>query len=298
MLAMKFIIILLFALNLYAQTTYIIVTKVSNKEQLAEVYSKFTSLNLKMLYKQSAGKYTIYSGPYKTSKDTKSALRRLKRYFTHARISQASEKTREKPVDKPLQESPEVTLDTQKKEEKKDSGFYIGLATGYASAPSSHIIESGSVTIQAPNTSGIALSAMGGYNFQSGFSLGLGYMSFDAKDIVFENLYMDLNYRFKEFDTFVPYFGVLAGYSSLIWNTSPIPSPQANSNNNSDSFFGGSQVGILYKGLPYISLFGVYQCMFMQHTTNINSSTSTVSNTSTLQHNTLHSLQFGINYNF
>lgn len=282
----SFFILFFCSYTLYAQSTYVIVTKVQKKEQLGEIYSRFSKLNLKMLYSYNKNYYTIYSGPYKTASSAKRALRRLHPYFKHAKIS------RRHSIGKKQESDKKVALS------QKNSGFYLGLAMGYASAPSSHIIEEGSVLINEPNNAGMTLGASAGYNFESGFALGLGYMNFDATDIEFDNLYTELNYRFEEHDSFVPYFGALVGYSSLTWNVSPIPSPQKVSNNNSDSFFWGTQAGILYKISDSVSLTSVYQCVFMGHTTNINTSTQTVRNVSALEHNTLHSLQLGINYNF
>jgi len=279
----SFIIVSACFLNLYSQDKYVLVTKIQDKKYLPQIYSNFSHLKVKMLYSYNDRSkfYTIYSGPYKTINSARVAQRRLKPYFKHARISSRN------------------TISTRSKpESKKKSGFYIGLSTGYASAPSSHNISSGSVLITKPKTQGVAISASAGYNFQNGFSFGLGYMNFDTEDIAFNNLYTQLNYRFESHGSFVPYFGLLGGYSSLTWNVSPIPSPRAASNSNSDSLFGGTQAGMLYRVVDGFSLFGVYQCLFMGHTTNINTSTQTSQNLSQLQHNTLHSLQLGIKYNF
>ncbi|MEA1982452.1 MAG: outer membrane beta-barrel protein [Campylobacterota bacterium] len=287
-------------INLAAQDNYLLVTKVKDKKHLPSIHSKFSKLELKMLYSYNDKSkfYTIYSGPYQTIASARVAQRRLKPYFKHTRIS--SRKTLNKRAKRESQKKPQ-TQERQTKVEitsKKKSGFYVGLAAGYASAPSSHIISSGSVLIDEPKNEGLTLSASAGYNFKSGFSLGLGYMNFDANDIEFDNLYTELNYRFEAYNSFVPYFGLLAGYSSLTWSVSPIPSPQAVSNNDSDSPFGGTQAGMLYRVVDGVSLLGVYQCLFMEHTTNVNTSTQTSQNLSQLQHNTLHSLQIGINYNF
>ena len=146
-----------------------------------------------------------------------------------------------------------------------------------------------------PENIGVSYSLEGGYNFESGFSFSLAYMKFDANDLLLDNLSGIVNYRFNAFGDYVPYFGALAGYSSLTWNANLLTS-NSDSASSSDSPFVGSQAGIKYKGFESISLLLGYQCIFMNHTTNIQDDDNQI--VSKLQHETLHSIQMGIQYNF
>ena len=297
---MKFMIffILIFLLSpsfLNAASNYIGVTQTTSKNQLRDINSRFKSMNLKMLYKTSGERYLIYSGPYKTSNSITYAIKKIKRYFPNAKI--LNYKAKQIPSVKVP-----VVIKTETKHEqikqKNNSSFYIGTAFGYSSAPSTHTISEGSVTIQEPNNSGINYIIDGGYNFENGFSLGLAYMKFDASDLVFDNMYGIVNYRFGNYKGFTPYFGALAGFSSLKWSVDPISVDLSNaqlSDKDSSSFIGGTQAGVMYTGIENISLLFGYKCIITGHTTNIKVDTDNISK---LEHNALHTLQLGIQYNF
>jgi len=294
---MKFItfFILIFLLSpsfLNAASNYIGVAQTTSKNQLRIINSRFKSMGLKMLYKTSGKKYFIYSGPYKTSNSITYAIKKIKRYFPNAKI--LNYKAKQIPsVKAPVVIKTETKYEQVK--QKNKSGFYIGTAFGYSSAPSTHTISQGSVTIQEPNNSGINYMIDGGYNFENGFSFGLAYMKFDASDLVFDNMYGIVNYRFANNNNFTPYFGVLAGFSSLKWSVDPILNASETSNNDSTSLIGGTQAGVIYNGIEDISLLLGYKCIIMGHTTNIEVDTDNISK---LQHKALHTLQLEIQYNF
>ena len=287
---------LLFPSFLNATANYVQVTQTTKKSQLRIIKSKLSKMGLKMVFKKSGSRYLVYSGPYKSLKSASYAVKRMKRYFPYAKVM-AKKRKKLKPTEKerPAENKQTSTRKTLKPiETKKINGFFTAIALGYSTSPSNHTIENGTIDIIVPNNKGISFTLEGGYNFESGFTSSLSYMKFDAGDLVFDNIYTTINYRFSAIGHFVPYFGVLAGYSSLVWNVDPIANPAAGSSNDSESFFAGSQTGIMYNGFDTVSLFFGYQCMFMGHTTNIQEGT----NSSKLQHDALHSIQMGVQYNF
>lgn len=267
---------LIFPILLSASGNYIIVTSATSKKQLRLIKSKLKSLGLNMTYKTTKTKYVVYSGPYKNEKNAFIAVKRAKKYFPNARALKKESKTEEQ---------------ASVVKQKNSGGFHVGTALGFASAPSTH---EGLVDITEPKNSGLTYSLEGGYTFKNGISLAGGYMRVDTSDLVFDNIYGVVNYRFDDFYNFVPYVGVLGGYSNLTWDTDPIENPSQESNNDSSSFIAGTQIGASYDGFEYISLYSTYQCLFMGHTTYLSDGT----NDSKLQHKTIHSLQMGVQFNF
>ncbi len=271
---MKFIITLLltsFMFNnlLNAKDIYIQVTSTSSKNTLRAINKKFKKMNLKMIYKTNVTKYFIYSGPYTNVDSSKFALNKIRNYF------------------------PNAIIKPHKIKKGKDSGTYLNLALGFSSAPSTHEVEKGCVIIEAPKNKGVSYNVDSGYTFENGLSLGVGYLRFDATDLLFDNLYGSINYRFNDYNNFIPYIGMLGGYSSLKWFTDPIDDPQEGSNNNSSSLLFGTQTGLVYKLTGIFSIYMGYQCLFMNHITNISLDTK---NSSKLKHNTLHTVQVGFHF--
>jgi len=280
---------LLFPSFLNAAANFVQVTQTTKKSQLRVIKSKLNKMGLKMVYKKSGSRYIIYSGPYRSSKSASYAVKKMRRYFPYAKVMTKKRK-KLKPIDKSTKNKKVfLTKDT-----KQLKGFFAGLSVGYSSSPSNHTTETGSIEIIVPNNTGISFDLEGGYHFKNGFSTSLSYMKFDASDLVFDNIYGTVKYRFSDFNNYVPYFGILAGYSSLVWNVDPIKNPAEGSSNDSESFFAGSQAGIIYTGFETVSLSFGYQCMFMGHTTNIEEG----DNSSKIQHDALHSIQLGVQYNF
>lgn len=284
---MKFIAVVLFIFLLTptvvsAANNYIKIGVTSSTKQLHIVQYRVSKLGLREIHRVKNHRYIIYSGPYRSKNSTLYAFKKIKRYFPNATIIfQSAKKQKSK----------------NKRVQKADSlPFFIGVGMSYSSAPSSHIIESGTVAINKPKNSGLSYGVDAGYNFYDNFFIGLGYLKFDTDDLVFNNIYGILNYKFSPFkEKFTPYFEVVAGYSTLKWNIDPITNASSDSNNDSTSPFLGTQAGILYSLSQHISLFSEYQCMFMTHTTNL---TVDSKNRSKIEHTTLHSLQIGLQYNF
>jgi hypothetical protein len=216
------------------------------------------------------------------------ALRHTKNFFPQARLIRFAPKKLS---------SDEIAKNNANKKQnyKYREGFFLGLGLGYASVPSTHLIQTGSLIVNEPSSSAVNQKVHAGYNFDNAFVGSINYLLLDTGDLVFNNVYLSLNYRFEDIKSYVPYFGVSAGISNLKWNTSPINEPDDASKNNSSTTSLGTQTGVLYEGFNPVSVGFEYNTMFMQHTTNI---TQDATNSSKLQHKVLHSVQFFIHYNF
>jgi len=265
--------------------SYVKLTNHSSRSELIAIKHKLNRLGLRVIFKQRRdGYFIIYTGPYKSENYAKYVQKRLKRSFPYSVILT---KRKDKKVIKP------VVIKSKIVKESKDR-FFIPISIGYASTPSTHTIKSGSVTINKPKTDGYLISTGIGYLFDN-ISFTLDYDRIDTKDLLFSNISATIDYRFEKVLSVKPYFGIIGGYSSLKWSVDPIDNPSTQSNNDSKSPFYGTNAGILYNFSKDIELFSSYQCIFMDHTTNIELSTT---DKSKLQHNISHSIEFGLNYKF
>ena len=287
---MKFVSILIlsfviFSTFLNAEDIYIKLGTASSKQQLKSVKSTLNRMGYRMVYKVKNFRYIAYSGPYRSVKSSHYALRDIKPYFTNAQIIQTpkTKNSRRKTSSKELTAT-----------HSDNSGVFTTLRVGYSSAPSTHTIESGSVIINEPNSSGVSYSLEVGYLFKNSLSFSVNYMQLDASDLVFDNIYGSFDYRFNEFEDFTPFLGVSMGFSTLKWNIDPIDNATSDSNKDSSSILWGTSAGVIYPMAYSLFLSLSYQCMFMQHTTDIQDAT----NKSSLQHNSMHSLLIGLQYKF
>ncbi|SFV75872.1 hypothetical protein MNB_SM-3-802 [hydrothermal vent metagenome] len=258
---------------LYATPFYVKIANTKSVYLLQRVKNRLNSVGLNMVYTRSPRSYSIYSGPYEKKLQATFALLKIKKIYPQA-----------------------ILIESKKeKKTKKEKKFYSSFALGYSSAPSTHTILSGTVKIKEPKNSGVSYILEGGMSLPYHLRAGVGYMHFSTSDLVFHNFYGVVDYSFRKYNFIEPYFGVLVGYSALTWNVDPIPNPSKNSSNDSTSPFYGTEAGISYKKYPLGDIFVEYQCLFMEHTTNIELDKT---NRSKLQHKILHSLIIGFKYHF
>ena len=278
---------------LMAEDIYVKVIQLKSKKHFSYVYSVLNRAKMNMMVKKTRQNrqdiFTIYSGPYKSKESQANAITHTKKYFANAKL------VRFKPKKLNSDDADAQNASGKLRNYKHTSGFFIGAGAGFTAAPSTHIIETGAVSINEPKDKGINTKVAAGYSFKNGAVGSVNYARLDTNDLVFNNLYLSLNYRFEDIGELVPYFGASVGISSLKWNTSPIDDPNAGSNNDSDSILYGTQAGLIYEGFYPLSFNLEYNCMMMEHTTNI---TQDSSNSSKLEHNAIHSVQFFIHYNF
>ncbi len=281
--AFIFLLSLLIPTVSYASFTYIKVTNTTNVNKLKKIKYTLSKLGQKTTHRTTKTKYIVYSGPYANNKSAKNALRKVKRYYPYAKIVKTNKELQS------YKKTKKVAQTTQSS--KNDKKYFVGFAFGYSSAPVSN---SGQIDLFLPKEQGISYDLSIGLHLKESFVLSAGYLRVDTKDVLFDNYYTSISYKFTPFNNFTPYVGVLGGYSQLTWNRNPLDNSTTNASNKSDSFFGGTQVGGIYDGYEIVSLYVNYQCLFLNHATTVKTATQS----SELKHKTLHNIQVGVRYSF
>lgn len=231
-----------------------------------------------MSYKKKNNYLVIYSGPYANDKERVKALKKLQIYFPYAR---KSTRTRN--------ESPSTTsVDT------KTEGFFVGVSFDYTSAFMQQTNEVGYIDITEPRNEGTGYGLFGGYEFSNAIATSVSYTVLNTGDLKFTNMYATLDYKFYNSSSFVPYVGVIVGFSELEWMIDPIANATSSAAASSSSPLYGTQIGGMYKIFKSSSILINYNCLFLDHVTNIEKTT----NKSTVKHSLAHSLQAGIQYKF
>ncbi len=269
------LLLLFFTTSILASELYIKVTKTSSVTTLKRIKSHLNSMHLRMIYKKGKTAYIVYSGPYSSQKSASSAMKKVQRSFPKAYII------------KPKKNS---TSSISNK-----NGFFVGVALGYSAISSNYSIATNSPAINRANENGLNYELGGGYRFDNGLSLSLSYMKADTSDLLFDNIISEFNYNFSNKSGVAPFIGLSLGYGALTWNIDPIDNQSSDSNNDSNSILFGTQMGFIYEGLKYISIYTSYQYLAMQHITTIEIDAS---NSNTIENQAIHSLKLGIVYNF
>ena len=184
------------------------------------------------------------------------------------------------------EEAPEAT--------KQDSyDFYAGLSAGAAAVRVTQTNTRGSVVLndkpdEHDTTYGIEL----GYYLNDRFFSSINYDKSAYEDVEFDNLYLTLNYRFRQYDLIRPYIGLIAGYSKMAWKKSLIDS--TNNDLEGYAFYNGVQLGADYLTIGPLSCFAVYRYLFSEYDTQIR----TFAADAVLTHDQAQSFNFGLRYSF
>lgn len=286
-------------ITLNASDMYVKIGITKDQKDLKYVYSKLSKMKMKMSYVVGISGYekiyTIYSGPYTSKKTQSIALKNVRYFFPKAKLVMASsqkEESFEKEDTEKIVDSDKNSLHSKK---VNNSKYSLSVGLGFATAPSTHVIKSGSISIVEPKNEGINYFLNVGYDISDDYMFSLNYMRVDSSDLVFNNMYATFSYKFDKISNYLPHFGLSLGSSALSWNTSPLEQVSPGSNNDSETYIYGSEIGLSYIGYKNFSPFVHYHCMFMGHATNLKQDTV---NTSKLEHKTLHTLLFGLTYNF
>lgn len=268
-------IFLLLELSLYAEQSYIKITKTDDYTKLSEINKTLRKYKLKMKIQKvdnanGSISYIVYSGPYSSYRLGLQDQKALQRDFANPQI---------------------LTID---KEETKN-GFYFGLGVGAGNVNSSNDSSSNQSKISEPENRGFALSAEVGYVFKNNIYTSLGYVSLGSSDIHIDNFYGSLGYRFYGKGDFVPYGSMLLGVGNLTWKNAPVSNLGTVVLNRSTSPFIGGRVGFIYDGFKYISLVGSYQLLMMSHEANIEYPNG---DTLSYKHNYLHTFLLEFQHKF
>lgn len=278
---------LLFGSFASASEIYIKLGTAASQKQLQQIQTKLRAMGHNLRIEPKEEKNTLYAGPYETQNKAYRALQSLKQTFPAA----VAVKLHAKPDTPTLQTHNTSAWQTRTRE--KQSGFFVDVALGmmYAKAETNGDISTS--LLQTPSSSGMSYILGGGYRFDTQWSGALSYTTLSSGDVTFENIYAGAYYDFLEEQSFSLYGGLLAGISTLSWDTAPLVGATANS--GSDSFFVGLEAGANYPlGIEGLSLKASYSLLFANHKTSLANGTQS----GTVEHGMLHNLQLGVRYGF
>ncbi len=283
---MKIIIfIFLFASTVFGyEQSYIKIAKTSSKDKLLSLNSKFAEIGVPVKYSYTDAKYLIYAGPYNDEESAKEGLEIIKTYFPGAFIVKNEDAQR---VVK------QKNTQSKSSSSRGDDNFFVGLDLGYSNSTSNHIGKEGSVVAEAPYEDFGSYGLDLGYEFRNGIFCTLGYSQTVNGDIIMDNIYLTLNYKFLTYYNFSPYFGLFVGNSYLKWNMYPIENPTS-FDDQSTSILTGAQFGVSYPINDEISISLAYRVAAMDHVSKL----EIPSSSSELHHKRLDNIFFGIQYKF
>jgi hypothetical protein len=174
-----------------------------------------------------------------------------------------------------------------------EENFFIYASGGTATADVKDAIDSGVTLLPKMLGTDSTIGEVGvGYRyteniFVTGFAQAI-YL--DEVDIL--NFDASINYRFADFPI-MPYVGLVAGYSQLTWQNTPVNTTgkQVEKKLDADHATFGAQAGAEFEMTDNFTLFGKYQIMTHDHLMEI-------FDTSTIEHINIQSLQGGVRYEF
>lgn len=294
---MKFVIFIVLFLStiLSAESLYVNITKLSNKGDLEYVGAKFKRIGISALYKHDGYDYVLFSGPYLDRESAKRALKKIRKYFPSAELMRVK---RQSDIDNNTQSV--ITKKNAIKQKSTGSDFnseknkhaFVGLSFGYNNVLSSHKVETGSVLATLPKEGSIGYTLDVGYEFDNGLLLSLGYSMINNSDISVGNQYLSIKYKFNTDTRYYPYFGFLAGVSSVKWNIKPLQNP-IYIDDKSTSMLSGLESGVIYP-MSQLSLYLGYTVLIMNHKAVLESDTGI----SQLYFKRLDNIIFGVQYHF
>jgi hypothetical protein len=128
-----------------------------------------------------------------------------------------------------------------------------------------------------------------GYNYSKNYFATAGLQHSVSSQTDITNLIASVNYSFDDI-YLKPYLGLTGGYSQLKWKKDPI-SNASQKDETASKFFVGVQVGIEHKLNDDFSLYGAYQHNLLNHTTNIQTTSSY-----DINHKTQNNFLIGVKY--
>jgi hypothetical protein len=266
------------------EQSYIKIAKTSSKDKLLSLNSTFSQVGVPIKYSYNDSKYLIYAGPYNDEESAKEGLEIIKIYFPGAFIVKSEDAQRV--VKQKGSQSKNIPS-------RDDDNFFVGLDLGYGNSTSNHIGKEGSVVAKAPYEDFGSYGLNLGYEFRNGIFCTLGYSQIMNGDIIMDNIYLTLNYKFLTYYNFSPYFGLFIGNSYLKWNMYPIENPTS-FDDQSTSVLTGAQFGVSYPIDDKISLSLAYRVAAMDHVSTL----EVPGSSSELHHKRLDNILFGIQYKF
>lgn len=311
---MAFLLIIVSYTSLYAKNLYIKVMAISYADALFSVQHDLDELGYKMYVAEYENWYRVYTGPFKSQEEANKALSRVRKFIskdafiTTLNVSQAkvipskpeliitkntnfyADIAKEKKNEVPTSSSENFHTASKNKYSKN---AFVGFTAGISKLSFKENNINGDVPLNFElKDSGVNYGIEAGYGFSKNIFMTINYQRTDLENIAFNHAFSSLNYKWNEFKLMAPYFGVLAGYSSMTWKNSPIDA--TTSTPCASSFISGAQVGSEIPIYYDFTMVIFYRYFMMDYTTNI----KTRSGEKEITHNGEQNLNMGIRYNF
>lgn len=274
----KFILLISLVVPVFlSASSYIKVTTTKSTKKLKMIKAKMKTMELRPGHKKTKTHYVIYSGPYENIQIANRDMKKISKYFPSAEL---------------INTNKNQSQDDKNKKIEQKNNFHVGISVGYSTAASTLSGDETKIETK-PETAGLSYLVNGGYTFDNGIDWSLAYMLASTGDLSYTNIYTSLNYQFDNFDNFVPYVGLIVGYSSLTWDISPTTNPERP---DSTSAMYGLQAGFSYPLSDSMFLTSSYLASMMDHKANIlDDSDATVAS---IEHGLMHTVLFGVEFQF
>jgi len=271
----------------FASDIYIKLGTTTSNKQVQQIKNIIDSMGYKLYTQQEDAKVHLYTGPHKNKNAALEALQRLKKVFPSA----AAVKLRTSTVESNIKESSNV----QNGADDLTRPFFVTASLGFHNTKGDLSGTIDTTLIEEPKDSGMSYGIEFGYKLNRSVWFGIGYEILGTGDLTINNAYMSANYNFLQASSFDLYGGIVAGYSSLKWNSDPLV--DAESLSGPSSFFAGAQLGISYPlGARGLALIGSYSLLNTSLKTVLSDPNTTT--TSTIEHTMMHNLKLGLQYSF
>jgi len=172
--------------------------------------------------------------------------------------------------------------------------IFVYAAGGYASLDvTTHLTAGADLKKSGPlDDKGSLYEAGLGYRFTENIFTTLSFQrtGLDFADI--DNIYVSINYQLSDI-ILKPYIGLIAGYSTLTWNTRPhVPHAIGDEKLESTNDTYGVQVGLEHMFSEHWSLFAKYQYLKYDHVMDIDRAVTNI------KHNSGQNILLGARYAF
>ncbi len=178
--------------------------------------------------------------------------------------------------------------------EVESNDWFVYLAGGVSNLDVTSTVTAGAdIFPDALDDKGSLVELGLGYRLSPNVFVTLSGQRTDLDFITLDTIYGSINYQFTDV-ILKPYIGVLAGYSTLNWDTRPhTPHVAGDEDLTSTTGVYGVQVGLEYALTADWSLFGKYQYLkYSEHLMEIDKAATTI------EHNSAQNILGGIRYAF
>jgi|GEM_PF-2466275 len=173
------------------------------------------------------------------------------------------------------------------------SGLYLFASGGYGSfdVTSSLVsITTDELHKDATDDNGLVFEVGVGYRITPSWSAEMAYQRSTLEIAHLDTFYTDINYNVMPDNPWMPYIGLIVGYTQLTWDEEPYVAT-VNKDLSSTGLAYGLQIGLEMPVTETISLLAKYQ--YMKHDQQIE-----ILRENSIDHEEQHNIMMGVNYAF